>query len=227
MEGMMKRCAYGLAAVFFVGLFSLTLASEAEAAIYVWVHGIQGEATDKDHRNWIDAKSVNHQMKNSGTMHVGGGGGAGKVDYGDFVVLKEIDKATPKLNLLCANGKHIPEVIIEMTASYTDAGRVTYLQYKLERVQVSSVDTSFSGGSQDPGTETVTLNFGKITCIYTESDDRGKKKGKVAYSWDVEKNKEEPVGQKSPPKPSGQTKPRYVPRQDRKIPPSRTFRPRY
>ena len=223
----MKRCTYLLVAVFLVGLFSLALASEAEAAIYVWIDGIPGQATDKDHKYWIDAESISHQIKQSGSMHVGGGGGAGKVQYGDFVVLKEIDKASPKLNLLCANGKHISEVIIEKTASYTDAGRVTYLQYKLEEVYVTSVDTSFSGDSQETGTETVTLSFGKITCIYTEADQRGKKKGEVAYSWDLQANKEANTGQNSSSQSSGQTKPRYVPRQDRKIPPSRTFRPRY
>jgi len=219
----MKRCTYLLVAVFLVGLFSLALASEAEAAIYVWFNGIPGEAKDKDHRNWTDAKSVNHQIKQSGTMHVGGGGGAGKVQYGDFVVVKEIDKTSPKLNLLCANGKHISEVIIDMTASYTDAGRVTWLQYKLEKVLVTSVDTTFTTIEKD-FIEKVTLSFGKITCTYKEMDERGMSKGKVTYSWDVEKNVEEPVGQKSPPKPSGQTKPKYIPRLDDKRPPSRSFR---
>ena len=223
----MKRCVYFLVAVFVVGLFSLAVASEAEAAIYVWIDGIPGEARDKDHGNWIEAKSISHQMKQSGGMHVGGGGGPGRVQYGDFVVHKEIDKATPKLNLRCAKGEHIPEVIIEKTVSYSDAGRVAYLQYKLEDVLVTSVDTSFSAGSQDTDTETVTLSFGKITCIYTEADQRGKKKGEVAYSWDLQANKEANTGQNSSSQSSGQTKPRYVPRQDRKIPPSRTFRPRY
>jgi type VI secretion system secreted protein Hcp len=207
MEAMMKRCAYFLLAVFFVGLFSHGLATEAgAAAIYVWIAGIPGEAQDKDHKNWTDAKSVNHQIKQSGTMHVGG---AGKVQYGDFVVVKRIDKTSPKLNLLCANGNHISEVIIEQTASYTDAGRVPFLQYKLEKVLVTSVDTTFTELEKDVGTEKVTLSFGKITCIYIEVDDKGRSKGEIAYSWSVERNAEEPVGQKSPPQSSGQTKPQY------------------
>ena len=206
-----------------VGLFSLALASEVEAAGYVWFDGIPGEALDKDHKNWSDVLSVNYQIKQSGSMHVGGGGGSGKVEYGDFVVHKEIDKASPRLNRLCANGEHIPQVIIDKTASYSDAGRVTYLQYKLEKVLVTSVDTTVTGDEQ-VGTETVTLSFGKITCIYTETDKRGTKKGDVAYSWSVEKNVEEPVGQKSTPQRSGQSKPLYKPRLDRKIPPNRSFR---
>ena len=224
----MKRCTYFLVAVFVVGLFSLALASEVEAVIFVRIEGIPGESKDKDHRNWIDAKSITHKIEQKvRSVASQGGRSGGRADFGDFVVHKEIDKATPTLNLYCAKGQHIPEVIIEKTASYTDAGRVTYLQYKLEEVYVTSVDTSFSGDSQETGTETVTLSFGKITCIYTEADQRGKKKGEVAYSWDLQANKEANTGQNSSSQSSGQTKPRYVPRQDRKIPPSRTFRPRY
>jgi len=224
----MKRCAYFLVAVFMVGLFSLALASEAEAAIYVWIDGIAGESRDKDHRNWIDAKSITHKIEQKvHSVAAQGGSSGGRADFGDFVVEKEIDKASPRLNRLCAKGEQISEVIIEKTASYTDAGRVTYLQYKLEKVLVTSVDTTFTELANDAGTEKVTLRFGKITCIYTESDGRGKEKGNVAYSWSVEKNVEEPVGQKSSPQSSGQTKPVYKPKLDRKIPPSRTFRPRY
>ena len=219
----MKRCTYFLVAVFLVGLLSLALASEVEAATYIWFDGIPGEAQDKDHKNWSDVLSVNYQIKQSGSMHVGGGGGSGKAEYGDFVVHKKIDKASPKLNLLCFNGKHMDEVIIDNTASYTDAGRVTYLQYKLEKVLVTSVDTTFTGDEQ-VGTEKVTLSFKKITCTYIELDQSGKSKGKVAYSWSVEKNVEEPVGQKSTPQSSGQSKPLYKPRLDRQTPPNRTFR---
>ena len=219
----MKRCTYFLVAVFLVGLLSLALASEVEAAGYVWFDGIPGEARDKNHKNWSDFLSVNYQIKQSGSMHVGGGGGSGKAEYGDFVVHKKIDKASPKLNLLCSNGKHMDEVIIDKTASYTDQGRVTYLQYKLEKVLVTSVDTIVTGDEQD-GNETVTLSFGKITCIYTEYDESGRSKGSAGYSWSVEKNVEEPVGQKSTPQSSGQSKPLYKPRLDRKIPPNRSFR---
>ena len=42
-EGMMKRCTYFLVAVFLVGLLSLALASEVEAAGYVWFDGIGWE----------------------------------------------------------------------------------------------------------------------------------------------------------------------------------------
>ena len=225
----MKRCAYFLVAVFVIGLFSLVSASEAVATdIFVKIEGIQGESMDKRHSNWIDAESITHLIEQKvHSVAATGGRSGGRADFGDFVVHKEIDKASPKLNLRCAKGEHIREVIIEKTASYSDAGRVAYLQYKLEDVLVTSVDTSFSGGSQDAGTETVTLSFGKITCTYTEMDASGRKKGKVAYSWDLRANKEVNTGQKSTSQSSGQTKPRYVPRQDRKIPPGRTFRPRY
>ncbi|MHC5076483.1 MAG: Hcp family type VI secretion system effector [Planctomycetota bacterium] len=223
----MKRCAYFLVAVFVIGLFSLASASEAVATdIFVKIAGIPGESRDKRHSNWIDAESITHQIEQKvHSIGAAGGRSGGKPDFGDFVVFKKIDKATPALNLYCAKGQHIPEVTIHRTASTTDAGRVPYMEYKLEDVVVTLVRAGIPGGKA--GTEEVGLSFGKITWTYTELDVRGKKKGEITYSWDLQANKEANTGQKSTSQSSGQTKPRYVPRQDRKIPPSRTFRPRY
>jgi len=188
MEGVMKRCAYFLVTVFVVGLFSLALASEAEAtSIYVKMRGIPGESRDKDHRNWIDAESISHQIENRVGVSVSGGRSAGRTQF-DFVVHKEIDKATPKLNLYCASGRNIPEVIIELTASYTDAGRVAYMEYRLQDVRVTSVRAGVTG-SKKAGTEEVTLSFRKITSTYTELDVRGRKKGEIAYTWDLRANR--------------------------------------
>ncbi|MCG6918278.1 MAG: type VI secretion system tube protein Hcp [Deltaproteobacteria bacterium] len=220
----MKRHACFLVALFVVGLFGLTLATEVEAqSIYVWIDGIPGESRDKDHANWIDAESISHQVeqKGSGGVATGGGATSERADFGDFLVFKKIDKATPALNLYCAKGEHIREVRIHLTASTTDAGRVTYMEYKLEDVTVTLVRAEVTGGKV---TEEVGLNFGKITWTYTGIAPSGKEAGEIATSWSLAANKEEPVGQKSPPKPSGQAKPLYKPRLDRKIPPNRSFR---
>jgi len=215
----MKRCAYFLVTVFVVGLFSLALVSEADATdIFVKMSGIEGESTVmlEGKKGWIEVESMNHQISQSGTMHAGGGGGSGKVDVGDIRLVKKIDKTTPELNLLCSNGKHLEEVIIVLTQG--PQHRI-YMEYTLQPVLVTSVSAEVAKGKF--GTEVVTLNFAKISWKYYSN------KGAIERGWNIEKNVEESPGQKSPPKPSGQTKPRYVPSQDRKIPPNRTFRPRY
>jgi type VI secretion system secreted protein Hcp len=206
---------------FFVGLFSIALASEAEATdIFVWIEGIKGESNVKLNglTGWIHVESMSHHMSQSGSMHVGGGGGSGKVQVGDIMLVKNIDKATPDLNLLCANGKHKSEAVILLTRRQGQHYR-TYMEYRLRPVLVSSVGVEVAKGK--PGIEVVTLNFAEIRWKYFGHGTP------IEKGWNIEKNVEESLGQKSSSKSSGQTKPRYIPRQDRKIPPSRTFKPRY
>ena len=215
----MKRCAYLLVTVFVVGLFSLTLASEVEATdIFVWMQGISGDSTVMlmGRKGWIEAESMSHQISQSGTMHVGGGGGSGKVQVGDVMLVKRIDKTTPELNLLCSSGKHVDEVIILLTRS-TGSQYQTYMEYTLSTVLVTSVRAEAKRGEAD--TEAVTLHFAKISWKYYADHGAVIEKG-----WDIEKNTEESPGQESTTQSSGQTKPTYIPRFDDKRPPSRSFR---
>jgi type VI secretion system secreted protein Hcp len=187
MEGVMKRYAYFLVAVFVIGLFCLALATEAEATdIFVKIAGIPGESRDKRHRNWIYAESISQQIEGRGTIHVGSGRGSGRAQF-DFVVVKKIDKATPKLNLYCADGRHISEVRIELVRR--GGNKPTYMEYRLQDVVVTSVRTGTTKGKL--GTEEVALSFGKITCTYTEFAPSGKAAGDVGYTWDLRKNRAE------------------------------------
>ena len=79
-----------------------------------------------------------------------------------------------------------PKVEIDCTASYTDAGRVTYYRYELTNVMVTSYNVSGSGQAEDVPVEDFSLNFEEIKVTYTENDNAGKKKGNVEYSWKVE-----------------------------------------
>jgi type VI secretion system Hcp family effector len=97
-----------------------------------------------------------------------------------------LDKASPKIAESVCNGKVFPKVEIHLTASYTDAGRVTYYAYELTNVLVTSYNISGSGQSEDVPTEDFALNFEEIKVIYTEADAKGKTKGNVEYSWRVE-----------------------------------------
>lgn len=97
-----------------------------------------------------------------GSSSAGSGGGAGKVKFHDISITKYIDKSSPKLALYCANGKHIPKVTIALRK----AGK-TYLTYTLTDVVISTYQT---GGSAEGGqaTETMSLNFGKISIQYAQ-----------------------------------------------------------
>lgn len=73
---------------------------------------------------------------------------SGKRMHKPFVIVKEIDAASPKLYQACASGKHFPTALVEAGGK----------QYKLYDVVISSVQKS--GG--DRPMETISLNFTKI-----------------------------------------------------------------
>ena len=155
-------------------------------AAYIKFDGIDGEAQDKDHKGWSDILSFTQGINKPG----GGGTGAtrrrGDVVLEDIIVAKELDKASPKIAESMCKGKVYPKVEIHLTASYTDAGRITYYAYKLKNAQVLSYNVSGSGQSEDVPTEDISLNFEEIKVTYTECDSTGKKKGNVEYTWKVE-----------------------------------------
>ena len=160
--------------------------SDAEGAMYMKFEGIDGEAKDAAHKEWSDMMSFSQtiRLQDDVTISPGETRRRGDVILEDIVVVKELDKASPKLAEAILQGTVFPKVEIHLTASYTDAGRVTYYKYELTNVMVTSY--SISGTGDDIPIEQFSLNFEEIKVTYTENDSAGKSKGNVEYSWKVE-----------------------------------------
>ncbi len=95
----------------------------------------------------------------------GGGGGTGKVQVHDISITKYVDKASPKLALACANGKHYSTA--KITVRKAGRGQQEFLTYKLSDVLISSYQSGGSGGGKGATpTESLTLNFKKISVEY-------------------------------------------------------------
>ncbi|MFO7884477.1 MAG: type VI secretion system tube protein Hcp [Desulfobacteraceae bacterium] len=155
-------------------------------AAYIKFDGIDGEAQDKDHKDWSDILSFSQGLMQPGSSSTGPTRRRGDVVVEDIAVTKELDKASPKIGEAVCKGRVFPKVDIHMTASYTDAGRVTYYAYELKNVLVTRYDISGSSQSEDVPVENFALNFEEIKVTYTETDATGSKKGNVEYSWKVE-----------------------------------------
>jgi type VI secretion system secreted protein Hcp len=158
-------------------------------AAYIKFDGIDGEAQDKGHEKWSNIHSFNQGLQKPGSGATGVGRRRGDVILEDIHVIKELDKASPKIAEAVCNGKVFAKVEIHLTASYTDAARVTYYAYELKNVLVTSYSISGSGQSEDAPSESIALNFEEIKVTYTETDSTGKKKGNVEYQWKVEEGK--------------------------------------
>ncbi|MGB8928487.1 MAG: type VI secretion system tube protein Hcp, partial [Pantoea agglomerans] len=70
--------------------------------MYLKVDGITGESKDSNHTGWIDIDSFSWGASQPGNMSVGGGGGAGKVNFNDLHINAKIDKAVTALLKNCA-----------------------------------------------------------------------------------------------------------------------------
>ncbi len=155
-------------------------------AAYIKFDGVDGEAQDKDHKGWSDIASFGQGLNQPGGAATGATRRRGDVVMDDISISKELDKASPKIAEAICKGKVFPKVEIQLTASYTDAGRVTYYAYELKNVLITSYNIGGSGQSEDVPMEDFSLNFEEIKVTYTEADSQGKKKGNVEYSWKVE-----------------------------------------
>jgi type VI secretion system secreted protein Hcp len=153
--------------------------------MFMKVKGIDGEARDKTHGGSIDVLAWSWGMSQSGSTHVGGGGGAGKVNVQDLSFTKYIDKSSTELMLACCNGKHIPEA--KLTIRKAGENPLEYLIITMSDVMVTSVSTGGSGG-EDRLTENVTLNFAKVNVEYTEQTAKGSGGAKPKMGWNIAEN---------------------------------------
>lgn len=153
--------------------------------MFMKMDGIDGESQDSKHDKWIDLLSWSVGLTQSGNMHMGGGGGAGKVSMSDFNFVKYSDKASTELFLHCCNGKHIPKVEVEVRKAGEKP--LTYMKWTLEDVIVTSLQMGGSGG-EDRLVEQVSISAAKTTLEYTPQKADGSADATKKNGWDMKKN---------------------------------------
>jgi len=155
--------------------------------MFLKLNGVESESLDKGHPKEIDVLAWSWGMSQSGTFHMGGGGGAGKVAVQDLSVTKYVDAASNVLLLKCCNGAHIPDGLLTVRKAGGD-DPVEYIKISLEKILVTSVSTGGSGG-EDRLTENVTLNFAKVKFEYQPQGPTGAKEGgPKPMGWDIPAN---------------------------------------
>ena len=155
--------------------------------MFLKINGIDGESKDKAHKAEIDVLAWSWGMSQSGTSHLGGGGGAGKVSVQDLSFTKYVDKASTALMKFCCNGGHIDQCLL--TVRKAGQTPLEYIKITMDNVMVTSVSTGGSGG-EDRITENVTLNFAQVTVDYMEQKPDGSGSPGGQLTWDIEKNVE-------------------------------------
>ena len=155
--------------------------------IFLKVDGIKGESTDTNHQD--ESEIVSWSWGVSEVFISSGGGGiiGGKAKVGDFVIGKQVDKASPNLLKACLTAKHINEVVL--TQRKAGAGKSNFLTITLKDVLISSLNDVDTAAAPRP-TESIVFAFGKVIYEYVPLKPNGQPDIPVTLRWDVKANAE-------------------------------------
>jgi type VI secretion system secreted protein Hcp len=153
---------------------------------FLKIDGVPGESADAKHKGEIQLESFSWGETNPGGGGMGGGGGAGKVQMQDLVVTMLVSKASPKLMLACATGKHYKEAVL--TVRKAGKSQQEFLIFKFKDVIVTSYQTGGSAQS-DLLVEQASLGFSTIQLDYRPQKADGSLDAAVKAGWDLKLNK--------------------------------------
>lgn len=153
----------------------------------------EGETKDKamKAKKAFGIDSFSFGASNPSTIGSGsGGGGAGKVSISSFNVMKNTDKASPKLFATCCSGGHFKKAVVVLRKAGAEAAKSgdDYLTYTFSKVFVDSVQWSGSTGGLDTPTESVSFSFGAVKIEYKPQKDDGSLDTAVPAAWNVVNN---------------------------------------
>jgi type VI secretion system secreted protein Hcp len=187
-----------------------TVEPPVHSSAYIKFDGVDGESQSKGHEGWSEIVSFSQQITKPSGSITDVTRRRGDVILEDIVIVKEVDKASPKLAEAICIGKVYPKVEIHLTGpSEGSTCDGTFYVYVLENVMITSYKVTgsnplayalvapapdsilpYSGPfivqAVDAPMEEISLNFEEIKVTYTECDSTGKSKGNIEYSWKVE-----------------------------------------
>jgi type VI secretion system secreted protein Hcp len=155
--------------------------------IFAKLGDIKGESLDNKHKGEIEVLSYSWGVTNPGSLHSGGGGGAGKATFQDLSIVHKIDKASPVLLKACATGEHLKDATI--TFRKAGKGQQEFLIIKMNDVIVTSVVQGANDGDT-AGSESVNLEFAKVDLEYKPIKADGSLDAGIHFKYDLKANKE-------------------------------------
>ena len=157
---------------------------------FLKIDGVDGETSDSKHKGEMEILSYSWGVSQSitGTASSTGTFSGQRTDMTALTVVKQLDKASPKLAQGCASGEHYATAVL--TLSRAGGDKQPYMKYKLSDVLIESVRTGgASAGDGGVPAEEIGLRYGKIELEYTVVGNDGKAAGNTSGGWDLKENK--------------------------------------
>jgi type VI secretion system secreted protein Hcp len=149
----------------------LWLPQQADGQISAWLDfngAIKGEATALGHVEWIEIEGFSAGSLRSVT-NTGGGTTTGNPTGSEITLTKRLDSASPALFRAAATGTiPYPKATLDLNNGATALARI-----ELENVLLAAQSTGGGSGGADRPSESITLNFTKITYTYILPDTSG------------------------------------------------------
>ena len=156
--------------------------------IFLQIDTIPGESIDENHQGWIDIESFNWSEAMA-SIGDGGGRAAGKVSMADFHFAMRTNKASPKLFLAVATGKHIAHAELDCCTSGGEVSSpLEFLEFKFEDVTITFYSIAGSTPDYRP-LDKFSIAFGKITMTYWPIMEDGTRGAAVTAYYDLRTNR--------------------------------------
>lgn len=160
--------------------------------VFLKIEGVSGPHSEADMEGYIRLSTFSHAIEQpmSGSATGAGAESAGRATHGDFIIVKDVDRTSPRLALLCCLGETIPNVTLEVRESANL--RAVYMEYRMSDVIVRSVRPSLSYTNdrrqENVTREQIAFRYGRIRWTYTDNDERGVPREELAHFWDAQQN---------------------------------------
>ncbi|MBU1111406.1 MAG: type VI secretion system tube protein Hcp [archaeon] len=171
----MKKIMIIVISILMLILLSFSVSASYDA--FLQVNGVDGGSVDSKHAGWINVESYGHKMYVTP--------GAKTATHDTFNVVKELDKATPKLSQYVCSGTIIPTVILELATS--TGNKDVFMKYTLKNVVVSSIAPA-GIVSEDMPNEEVAFDYESIEWEYSPLGTGGSATSTIKAGWNVNTN---------------------------------------
>src|SRR5262245_39424331 len=153
--------------------------------IFAKIGDIKGESIDAKHKDEIEVLTFSWGVTNPGSAATGSGGGGGKANFQDLLIVHNVDRASPLLMQACATGTHLKDATI--THRKAGKGQQEYFIVKMNDVVITAV--THGGASDQPASESVSLAFAKVDVEYRAQKPDGTLDAGVHFKYDLKANK--------------------------------------
>jgi type VI secretion system secreted protein Hcp len=162
------------------------LNKEISVGIYWKTKSAKGDATEKNHTEWIKLDGLSLGSSRAVVSQTGrvADRAANTGVVGEIHLTKDMDSASMDLFMAsCVGDGEDMEIDVTRAGSKQDKSEITYLKYTLKNALVTSY--AFNSTGANPS-ETLTINFSKITMSYTPQDAAAKGGGAIPVTFDQE-----------------------------------------